>query len=1385
MSGRQGFLLIGVDAPRPGTRVTRGGVLSGRGYAFGDAAVARIEVKLGETRLTFADYGLARPELAPSFPHFAQAGFAGFAFSASVPEQGVAPDTPLSLVFHTEDGREHRRVVALDWVHAAKGEAGGEAEALLPPIRLALETCRLDGENRLVLRGYALARRELTALELYLNAERLPAPEMGLSRPEMGRRHAAYKDAAKSGFRLVHVLDRAAEPGDAVRVVARAEGHRRQVIAPLLRAGEASQWLRADAVTLCCETARLEAGRIFHVSGWAVGDVATRAIEVMDGETSLGLAEIGLERPDIGNRFPRLPGARQAGFRFSGRLRRGTQTLALRRIDEAGAETRLRLPVPGAARPGRDGDAAGGAGAPVAPMLMVETPAARAAGLVAEWRGTLSVTGWALVPDTADRVASVEIWADERRLAVAHHGLRREELAVHYPELPAALTAGFAALLPPGLMKPGEHVLRVVARGERGGVREQALRVVLTPDDDRRIGRPLPFVPLAETLLRRQIFARLGMTPRFCVLIRRPGRAGLAGLGATLRSLARQDCPDWRAIVLCRDEAERLLLARCLETLPLLAPRVVGMTAAAEAAAIDWPDATPGVEDFLAIARAGDRFGADAFSVLALEAAVRGADFVYADERAHDAANDLARPFAKPGWSPTLLTGFNYIGRAWCATRALVTAAGVDAGSVEQLGEYDAVLRLTEAARMVAHVPAFLAERVGPIIETAAREQAALARAARRRAVPARVREAPVPGAFVLLPAPPRAARVSVIIPTKGARGLIRDCLSRLRALAPAARGGATLEIIVLDGMDEAAETLRDFVRAHADTVIRLEGPFNWSRANNVGARAARGAFLLFLNDDVLPLDDAWLPALLGRAAEKGVGAVGPKLLYPDGTVQHAGMFLHGAEGIHAFRCAPGDAPGPFGLASLAQEVSAVTGACLMTRRRVFERLGGFDEAHDLIKNDLDYCLRLGQAGLRVVYAAEARLTHHEMASRVALPDSHDAAAFAARWTLTMAAGDGLRNPMLAAGEAYRPEPEPVEWLVPGGKLLSREAVRAVLVVKLDHIGDMVTALPALLRLRRAFPAARLHLLAQPDVAALAVKAGAVDTVVPFQFFAGRAGSGARPIAPGEYETLAARLRPHGFDLAVDLRTHPDTRPILKLSGAPVLAGFDRDGAFPWLDIAVEWEGDVPLRAKRSHIGGSLMRLAAAVEAACGEADLPPPPQPSRPARIFVHAGAGNALKQWPEAHFVALIRLLLANHAAEIVLIGGTEEAALAARLLAALGETDRVRSMVGIARLEALPGLLRGGALFVGNDSGPKHMAAALGVPTIGIHAAHVDAAEWGPAGPRGLALRRRMRCGPCYISQETDCPRQVACLREMNPAQVYRACRTLLALSLPPAG
>jgi len=245
----------------------------------------------------------------------------------------------------------------------------------------------------------------------------------------------------------------------------------------------------------------------------------------------------------------------------------------------------------------------------------------------------------------------------------------------------------------------------------------------------------------------------------------------------------------------------------------------------------------------------------------------------------------------------------------------------------------------------------------------------------------------------------PAACRTSVVVPFRDGAVLLARCLASLLD-RPTPAG---FEVVLVDNGSVRADTAALVARWTRDPRVRLvaaPGPFNFSALVDAGAAAAAGDVLCLLNSDVEALDDAWLPALLAQALRPEVGAVGARLLYPDGSIQHAGIAV-GARG--AFHVAQFARPDAVAALAVVRDVTAVTGACLATRREVFERLGGFDVALPVAYNDVDYCLRVAAAGLRVVWTPEATLRHHEGASR-GRADA-DAAALAlmrARWGARM-----------------------------------------------------------------------------------------------------------------------------------------------------------------------------------------------------------------------------------------------------------------------------------------------------------------------------------------------------------------------------------------------
>jgi GT2 family glycosyltransferase len=261
---------------------------------------------------------------------------------------------------------------------------------------------------------------------------------------------------------------------------------------------------------------------------------------------------------------------------------------------------------------------------------------------------------------------------------------------------------------------------------------------------------------------------------------------------------------------------------------------------------------------------------------------------------------------------------------------------------------------------------------------------------------------------------------VSVVIPTRNRVGLLRRCLETITP----AMARTPAEIVVVDNDSSDPETL-DYLAAvdgGIARVLRVPGVFNFSRLNNAAAAVASGDYLCLLNNDIEALDDQWLEEMLSRIVEPDVGAVGATLLWPTGVVQHAGVVLGPNLGaVHAFNDRMQEDCGYADMLAAARECSAVTAACLLTRKADYLAVGGMDEVFFPVNfNDVDYCLKLRALGRRLVVTPHARLLHLESASR-GNDQSADRAgrmqrelrSLRARW-LTPIVNDPYYNPSLS-----------------------------------------------------------------------------------------------------------------------------------------------------------------------------------------------------------------------------------------------------------------------------------------------------------------------------------------------------------------------------------
>lgn len=1381
--------------------VDKTGRLHLHGWTVGVLATKSVEVLLNDTSLGLADILQVREDVARTLSTYVHAVRPGFTFDAQL-ELGDTPrQERLSVVVTDAAGYGRTASLVID-IPARPAVA---AKPLPQTMIARIEEARVSERGILRVRGWAVSLADIQHIGVFLGEAALGAAQIFLPRNDVAEAHPDYPNAAISGFMLQQEITDE-QLGAEVRIEVSAVGGIRRELTARLVAPSAIRRSQTKEVTHCFfDTVSLtEDGKLSGI-GWAVCPSGIEAIALTLGDYDAGVAEIGLDRPDVGNRFSSIPSARKAGFRFAvslpGRFE-GEHILQLTVHGAGGEQHNLLQPVRAVA-------AQEGAASPLRADVeadqikyYLDTPQLRDGKATEPVRGFMTLNGWAVSRAGID---SIEVSVDGHPQGTAYYGIRREEVQAAFPDRDALLT-GFAMLIPPQVLKCGRHDVQIVLRDRAGHVEQTTFSVEAEPVAE----GPGPWqrrtkIPRSEIDLQRAILASAGWQPAWTILLPLAGDAPeeLDAARATLESLRYQAWPGWRLRVQAPPGADRgALAAALLAGMDEFAGQVdVATDDPATLLASLTQDA--GMLTWLA---PGDRLGEDALLELSVESVVQAEqrgrpDFLYSDERRTDPADGATKAFFKPDFSPDLLLSTNYIGRLWAASPALLARTGLTLGDLAAHGAYDAVLRLTEAAAHIAHVRKVLAAR-GAWVDDAAIEQRALERAAHRRGIAAEVLPGCIAGTWRLRRDVPAGGMVSIIMPTIASRGLVKITIDSIRAKT----AWPDYEIIVLDNIpadaDAEKRAWKGWLRDNADTVIDIAEAFNWSRFNNVGAAQARGDYLLFLNDDIEILDENWLHALIEHAQRPEVGVVGPQLLYPDGSVQHAGVFLSHSVGRHAFRFYPRDEPGPFGLARTQRNVISVTGACMLVRREVFDDVGGFDEDFSVINNDLDFSLRLRRSGRRVIYTPHTTMIHHEMVSRSKLKDVFNSEKFDSQWKDLFLQGDPYFHPMLTSDyDDYLSEPEPLRQFQVGHPLVAREDVRRILAVKVDHIGDFVAAFPAFRRIKQHFPNAELCVLAARASLSLAALEPAIDRMEEFNFFHARSELGRLESAEQELLDLQARLTPHRFDLALDLRRQNDTRRILQHTGARWLAGFDQDYANPWLDIAVEFEGDVARNFKRSHVSDSLVQFIDTIARACepdrrGLHDLPTsdaaraelcavpavaelaPVLFSRPV-VCVHTGAGAVNKQWPAKSFAGLIDLLVGTLPVNVMIIGGPDEAAFAAEVMADVRRPEQVFSLVGKTTLKTLPKALLSCDLYVGNDSGPKHMAAALGVPTIGIHSGSVDAGEWGPMGETTLTIRRDMTCGPCYIAYAEDCPRSMACLHGIAVGDVYRACRRMLAL------
>ncbi|MFN0061421.1 MAG: glycosyltransferase family 2 protein [Myxococcaceae bacterium] len=369
---------------------------------------------------------------------------------------------------------------------------------------------------------------------------------------------------------------------------------------------------------------------------------------------------------------------------------------------------------------------------------------------------------------------------------------------------------------------------------------------------------------------------------------------------------------------------------------------------------------------------------------------------LYSDEDKLDGRGRRTEPHFKPDWSPHLLLNQNYACHLTVVRTDWIRAARGFREGYDGSQDHDLLLRCTaglapERIRHIPHVlyhwrsmPGSTAADVSekPYIQEAGVR--AVSDHLQRAGLSASVQNGPFRGTYrVHYPLPNPAPLVSILIPTRDGYSLLKRCVESIRLLTDYPR----YEILIIDNQTReprALEYLAELREAGVARVLAFDAPFNFAAINNVAAGEARGEVLCLLNNDVEVINEQWLTELVSRAVLGGVGAVGAKLYYANDSVQHAGVVagLGGVAG-HFYKHAHREAFGEFGRLVVDRNVSAVTAACLVVRKAIYQEVGGMNERDLAVAfNDVDFCFRILEAGYKNLWTPYAELYHHESLTR-------------------------------------------------------------------------------------------------------------------------------------------------------------------------------------------------------------------------------------------------------------------------------------------------------------------------------------------------------------------------------------------------------------------
>jgi glycosyltransferase involved in cell wall biosynthesis len=744
-----------------------------------------------------------------------------------------------------------------------------------------------------------------------------------------------------------------------------------------------------------------------HISGWCVDTTGEKIAAVRARVESRSYRAIfGAPRVDLVQNYPRVPSSARAVFGIALRVPRNARRLSLELEQGDGVWTefcrrkinRTALPSPRKELP-RGIDFQAGTRERSRFEFWFDRPA--------NWskrRRYLHISGWCFAGEGA------EVKAIRARIGheifPGRYGVVRPDVAARLQGLSGTFGSGFFVDV---VVSRGNPKLVLEAKSENGKWEQFYSRKVKGPlfaprydDVQEEIGNYSSWIRAYDTVCRsdrRRIrfhIGRLSSRPLISILLP-VFNTEAQWLERAIESVRNQRYPHWELCIV--DDGSTAahvwpLVSRFTRSDSRIKAQklpVSGHISAASNAALELARG-----QFIALLDHDDELAETALYFAAIELN-RDPDlkFIYSDEDKLDPHGRRCDPHFKTDWNPDLFLAQNFVSHLSVISAGLVREVGGFRLGYEGAQDYDLALRCVEriSPTQIRHIPRVLYHWRCATESTAfCADSKPYAHDAALRAVAEHLertghREASVHPQRriyrrVIYPLGRAKPLVSLIIPTRDQSGFLRRCLDSIFGIT----AYRNFEVIIVDNGSREAETaayLTEIESKGQARVLRVDAPFNYSRLNNLAVSQARGEYLGLLNNDLEATHPEWLSEMLSHASRPEIGAVGACLRYPDGRIQHGGVIL-GQKGIGAHAHAGLiDEDGYFSRPHLVQDFSAVTAACLLTRKETYVRVGGLDEIHLMVAfNDVDFCLRVQELGLRILWTPFAELRHYESTSR-------------------------------------------------------------------------------------------------------------------------------------------------------------------------------------------------------------------------------------------------------------------------------------------------------------------------------------------------------------------------------------------------------------------